>query len=62
MIAILTAVRGNLNEFFICISFMARDIEYLFMYLLFLHIHHYVNYRFNSIAPLLIVLFVYFGV
>jgi hypothetical protein len=34
MIAILTGVRWDLNVFFICISFMARDVEHSFMYLL----------------------------
>jgi hypothetical protein len=34
MVATLTGVRWNLKVILICVSFMAKDIEHFFMYLL----------------------------
>jgi hypothetical protein len=49
MIAILTAVRWNLNVVLICISFMARDVEHFFMCFLAIWTS-FVNTLFSSFA------------
>jgi hypothetical protein len=53
MIAILNGLRGNLSVFWICISFIAKDVEHFFMYLLAIFTFSE-NCLFNSFAHLLI--------
>jgi hypothetical protein len=50
MIAILTGVRWNLSVVLICISFMARDGEHLFMYFLAIWTFSFEKVLFSSVA------------
>jgi hypothetical protein len=50
MVAILTRVRWNLNVVLICISFVARDGEHFFMYILAVWTYSFEKVLFGSIS------------
>jgi hypothetical protein len=50
MTAILTEVKWNLSVVLICISFMARDGEHLFMCILAIWISSFEKVQFSSVA------------
>jgi hypothetical protein len=50
MVAILTGVRWNLSVVLICISFMARDGEHIFMCFLAIGISSFEKVLFSSVA------------
>jgi hypothetical protein len=55
MIAILTGMRWNLSTILICISFMVKDVEHFFMYLL--AIYNYSGMRWNLSTILICISF-----
>jgi hypothetical protein len=54
LIAILTQVRWNLNVVLICISFMGREVEHSFVYLLVISTSSFKNCLLNSFVHLLV--------
>jgi hypothetical protein len=61
IIAILTRMRWNLSVVFICISFIAREVEHFFMYLLSNCTSSFENYLFNSCVHFFIELLILWG-